>query len=601
MRKLKKLTSCLGLAVLLTFGQLLMYLPAHAFNQNNLIDDNIFNNSSSMSAGQIDNWLNSNFGSASCISTSHGFSAPDPTGYTPGGGFTYGGAVSAGQVISDAAQTYGLNPAVLLTTLQKEQSLVTGGSGCTVLGDTGAMGYGCPDSGTTHNYPAEGALAAPLFYLNGTPITAVNGTCVNSAAKAGFSQQVIHGAWLLKFGQERSLGNTGWNVQLTNFPQGGDHWDNSDDPTTCYGGPMTQGTFKRCSSDSSAVSYDGYVTIDGTSVHMDTGATAALYWYTPHFSCNQHFDSIYTGWFGNPNSPCAGTSNVAGAPTGAKVVAYRPIASGAATMAYLPMNNTGSTCVEAHIWSPGSNYQTWLTHVATGARAMDPRGGTLIPMNYPSNTSGLTYVAYSGAGGLAEIHKFSPGLGTFPGYYDVSTNLSSVTATSGDFVAGDFFGRGYDQLAYVLYAGGSGHVEIHMFDPTLRTAIGYYDVATNLPASSAANGTFVAGDFFGRGYDQLAYIIYNGNNGRAEVHVFDPTLRQAVGYYDVATDLGGVTSTSGTFVAGDFLGRGYDQLAYVLYQGGSGRVETHLFSSDLTHAIGVQDIPTNLSGFDPTQ
>ena len=32
---------------------------------------------------------------------------------------------------------------------------------------------------------------------------------------------------------------------------------------------------------------------------MDTGATAALYWYTPHFSGNQSFDSIFQQWFGS--------------------------------------------------------------------------------------------------------------------------------------------------------------------------------------------------------------------------------------------------------------------------------------------------------------
>jgi hypothetical protein len=602
MRKLLLLFNFVAVLVLTLVS---LYIPsAHAaFNHNDLIDDSIYNNASAMSAGQIDNWLNGNFGSTSCISTAHGFSAPDPTGYSPGGGFTYSGNVSAGRVIADAAQAYGINPEVILTTLQKEQSLVSGGAGCSVLGDSGAMGYGCPDSGTTHNYPAEGALAAPLFYLNNVPITGVNGTCVNTAAKVGFSQQVIHGAWLLKFGQQRSEGNTGWDVQLTNFPQVGDSWNNSDDPQTCYGGPMTQGSFKRCSTDANPVFYDGFTTIDGTSVHMDDGATAALYWYTPHFSGNQHFYNLFSGWFGNPNSSCGGTANVTGVPSGSKVMAYQYTAGGPTRMALTEMNNTGSTCTEAHIWDSG--YQSWFTHVATAMRSSDPAGGTLITntktARVPAGITGLTYVAYSGGGGTVEVHKFTPDLQTFPGYYDVATNLGGVTPTSGEFVSGDFFGRGYDQLAYVLYAGGSGRVEIHMFDPSLRTAVGYYDVATNLGSTAAANGTFVAGDFLGRGYDQLAYIIYSGGNGRAEVHLFDPSLRTAIGYYDVATNLGGVTPTSGTFVAGDFLGRGYSQLAYVLYSGGGGRVEVHLFNRSLTSAIGFQDIPTNLPSFDPTQ
>jgi len=263
-------------------------VSADSFNQNRIIDDSVFDNANIMNAGQIDNWLNNAFGSGvSCISTSHGFSAPDPIGYSPSSGFSYGGNVSAGQVIYDSAQAYGINPQVLLTTLQKEQSLVTGTAGCSTLQYAAATGYGCPDSGTTYSYSGLN-----LYSINGTTFTTVSGTCVNTPQKAGFSQQVIRAAWLLKFGEQRSEGNINWAVIKGN-------WDNSDDPQTCYGGPMTQGTFQRCPSGTTSY-YDGYTTIDGTAVHMDDGATASLYWYTPHFSGNQHFFSIFSGWFGSP-------------------------------------------------------------------------------------------------------------------------------------------------------------------------------------------------------------------------------------------------------------------------------------------------------------
>ena len=288
------------IAAVLTGGIIARQVPAHAaaFDSSDLIDDSVFDNSSAMTPSQIDSWINTNFPS-SCISSAAGFTANDPTGYSPTTGFTYGTNVSAGRVIYDAAAAYGLNPEVLLVTLQKEQSLVSGGSGCSTLAYAGATGYGCPDSGTTHSYPAEGALLTPLYFINNVPFTSISGTCVNSVAKVGFSEQIIHAAWLLKFGEQRSEGNTAFNVQLTNAPQPGDSWNNSDDPSTCYAGPMTQGSFKRCSTDSAPVFYDGYTTIDGVSTHMDTGATAALYWYTPHFSGNQNFDNIYSAWFGS--------------------------------------------------------------------------------------------------------------------------------------------------------------------------------------------------------------------------------------------------------------------------------------------------------------
>ena len=290
-----------------------------------------------MSANQINTWLNTNFGSGSCISTSHGFSAPDPTGYSPSGGFTYGSDTSAGQIIYDAAQVYGINPQVLLTTLEKEQSLVAGGAGCSTLRYTAAAGYGCPDGGNSYSYSGIDLYSTGTTFNSdysishaGSQVTSVSGTCVNTALKDGFSQQIIRAAWLLKFGEQRSEGNINWAVIKGS-------WNNSDDPQSCYGGPMTQGTWQICPSGATTF-YDGYMTIDGTSVHMDDGATAALYWYTPHFPGNQSFFNIFSGWFGptvnnslsfaviqGPNSPAVYLQTSAGKyylPSGAIMQAW---------------------------------------------------------------------------------------------------------------------------------------------------------------------------------------------------------------------------------------------------------------------------------------
>ncbi|HEX4774495.1 MAG TPA: hypothetical protein VH234_03180 [Candidatus Saccharimonadales bacterium] len=291
---MKKLLRILILSIV---GAVLLNLPGYkvsaaTFNPNDVIDDGIFDNAGSMSALQINNFLN-NF-SGSCISPNSGFQAIDPNSYSPSGGFGYGNFTTAGQVIYDAANAYGLNPQVLLVTLQKEQSLVTGGSGiCNASNQNqyaAAAGYGCPDSGTKYSYSNVN-----LYERNGVMVTTAGSTCVNSASKAGFSQQVIRAAWLFKFGEQRSQGNINWEVVKGN-------WNNSDDPQTCYGGPMTQGTFKICPGGPSTF-YDGYTTIDGTSVHMDNGATAALYWYTPHLSGNQSFDTVFDQWFGSTSYP----------------------------------------------------------------------------------------------------------------------------------------------------------------------------------------------------------------------------------------------------------------------------------------------------------
>lgn len=270
--KIKRILALLVCSSLLVSSSLLILHPGrtNAFLSNDVMDDVVFDNTDSMNISQINAFLNG-FPS-SCISPNDGFSSPDPTGYSPSTGFTYGNNVSGGQVIYDAAQAYGLNPQVIMATLQKESSVVTGTAsyGCQYINT--AMGYACPDSGSCPTNPAT---------------------------ESGFSKQVIHAAWFLKFGEQRSVGNAGWDVQLSNSPQGGDSWNNSDDPQSCYSGPMTQGTYQVCPGGGSSF-YDGYTTIDGVSTLMSTGATAALYWYTPHFSGNENFDSIFSSWFGSP-------------------------------------------------------------------------------------------------------------------------------------------------------------------------------------------------------------------------------------------------------------------------------------------------------------
>jgi hypothetical protein len=277
-----------GICALIIVGAIFTTAPiasAASFNPSRVIDDGVLDNSNTMTIAQVDAFLNS-FPS-SCLSTNNGFTALDPIGYSPSSGYSYGGNVSAGTIIVHAAQAYDINPQVLLTTLQKEQSLVSGGAGCSTLRYTGATGYGCPDSGTTYNYSG-----LSLYTIHGTTVTSVTGTCVNSALKAGFTQQLIRAAWLLKFGEQRSEGNISWAIIRGN-------WNNSDDPQSCYSGPMTQGTWAICPS-GQTVYYDGYQTIDGSPVFMSNGATASLYWYTPHFSGNQSFFNTFTSWFGLP-------------------------------------------------------------------------------------------------------------------------------------------------------------------------------------------------------------------------------------------------------------------------------------------------------------
>lgn len=230
---------------------LLMPLSAHAsWNPNNIMNDAVFDNTGSMSATDIQNFLNQF--PTSCLKD---LSAPYPYNY-----FDYGGNVSAATVIRRAADLWGINPQVILATLQKESSVVTGTAtyGCAYLNT--AMGFNCPDSGACPANPADG----------------------------GFSQQVTKGSWLLKIAKERSLGNVNWDSPL----------DPDDDRNYYYSGPMTQGWRQR-RYDAPMQYFDGLQSIDGQTVSMGTGATTSFYFYTPHFSGNQHLVTIFEGWFGS--------------------------------------------------------------------------------------------------------------------------------------------------------------------------------------------------------------------------------------------------------------------------------------------------------------
>ncbi len=235
---------------------------ASAYSQTRLMDDQVFDNVGSLNSAQVADFLAGRTGpftklaaASPCLSTytspnffwdnvkwHYGSDADWNTAWGPA-------QIPASTVIAQAAAMWGLNPEVIVATLQKEESLVTGTS-CDSWRYNSAMGYGCPDSGGCN----------PKY--------------------VGFNKQVLWGAWQLKFNKERSYGNTAWDG----------------DDTITYTGYMTQGTRKRCGSCSSNF-YDGYASLDGQSVYLENGTTASLYTYTPHLG--QSFPGIFEGWFGS--------------------------------------------------------------------------------------------------------------------------------------------------------------------------------------------------------------------------------------------------------------------------------------------------------------
>jgi uncharacterized protein YjdB len=272
---LKKLVLPVLLLMALTGGVLVWKMNTPAVQAGsgdlgNIISDYKFDQVNSMSEADINNFLNQ-FPSSCLLARNYPTGLSWATWREPLTYWDYTGHdVSPARIIYKSAQMWGLNPQVLLTTLEKEQTLVSGTAGCSAWRYNSAMGYNCPDSWTYHNYANLG----------------IYDTCVGAEGNAGFSRQVNRAAWQLKFGKERANGNIAWD----------------DDCNVYYYGYMTEGNRSRgCGQ--LTVGYDGWYTISGYNIKMKNGATASLYSYTPH--APQSFETIFERWFGSAQAQTA--------------------------------------------------------------------------------------------------------------------------------------------------------------------------------------------------------------------------------------------------------------------------------------------------------
>jgi hypothetical protein len=246
------------------------------FKAGRIIDDSIFANPNATSVEAVQAMLNSQMPSCDTYGAEtselgggtraqYGAAHGNPIPFTclrdyyevpktsPGGGApasNYGGqpipagAKSAAQLIYDAGQAYGINPQVLVVTLQKEQRLLT---------DEWpfknqylyAMGAHCPDG-------PNGAECDPNY--------------------SGFSLQIREGARLFRY-----------------------YLDNMNQPWWPYAKPGQNSILYNVSERESVCGRK--------SVMIETRATAALYTYTPYTPNDAALIHLYTAVPGNPSSP----------------------------------------------------------------------------------------------------------------------------------------------------------------------------------------------------------------------------------------------------------------------------------------------------------
>ena len=255
--------SCASAVVIALIGALILMSPQRSealsgseFEAGYVISDEKFFDSSTMSAAQIQTFLNSkvfNCTSGYTCLKDYRMTTFSRASVEPGHCSAYSGAANelASEIIYKAAQACRINPQVLLVLLQKETSLVTTTSPSDGLYRK-AAGYGCPD------------------------------TSVCEAAFYGFYNQVYKAAWQFR--------------QYTNYPA------------------------RKYRIGAVPIQWHPNAACGSTTVNIRNQATANLYNYTPYQpngaalanlggtgdSCssygNRNFWVFYNNWFGSTRS-----------------------------------------------------------------------------------------------------------------------------------------------------------------------------------------------------------------------------------------------------------------------------------------------------------
>jgi hypothetical protein len=382
-----------------------------AYNSR-IIDDYIFTNSSTMSVADIQGFLNAKVPVCDSYHKNSDGTTPSTPYICLKDYVDSTSGKTAAQLIYDEANGLGMNPQVLLVTLQKEQSLVT---------DTwpypsqykSAMGYGCPESQS-----------------------------VCDAQYYGFYNQVHLGAKLLRVGHDRACGNNlsypGWTV--------GSQWVRGNT-----------------------------VTIDTRDTGIGTCATASLYNYTPHrpdsaytlvnsttyYYGNYNFINFFNNWFtttwaGDYINTYLGQSS------------YPSLPAGGTTTVYIRYRNSGNKPWYDDTTAAGVGAQP--VHLATSHpinRSSQLASGWAGSNNRPNLTFSTVYhsdgTAYSGnphvvspgesvqySFGLSALNTLAPG--TYREYFQPIVEGGSTMNDAGTFldvsVTPTYLAQYYDQSAY---------------------------------------------------------------------------------------------------------------------------------------------------------
>ncbi len=521
------------------------------FKADRIIDDHIFFDGNTMTAGDIQAFLNSKvpvcdtYGTQPYAGTtraqyaaSRGVSTPficlkdfqqdiparAPDAYCSGA--ISAGVKSAAQIIKEVSVACSVSPKIMLILLQKEQSLITDDWPWPIQYRS-ATGYACPDT----------AACDSEYY--------------------GFFNQVYYGArQYQRYARQPQL--FGYRYNRSNYIQ-----------------------------------YNPNTNCGGSNVFIQNQATAGLYNYTPYQpnaaalanlygtgdGCsaygNRNFWRMYSDWFGSTVSGICYNGN----PAVKTDVVFHKYDSGADSADFLIYSGSGSGCVESHVWNPG--FTSWKSHVASGQPGINAADGNIMFGDLEGNNRDypVLYGLKNTGSGKVEVHIWEKSMRNY--IVHSASNLPVIDRTETSIVMADTNGDKFDESILIKFKNtGSGMVELHGWAPGMQTWA--FHAATNLPVINPDDSTVTYGDVDGDGKDEPIFIkLRNTGSGRIEFHVWNEGAWSWKSH--AATNMLEINPEDAKVVFADINGDGTDEAVLVgLRNTGSGRIEFHVWGPGFT-------------------
>lgn len=460
------------------------------------------------------------------------------------------GAISAAQIIKNAAVAYNINPRVLLVTLEKESLNLLKDNWPLPSQYRNPMGYGCPDT-------------APC-----------------DPAYEGFYNQMTNAARQFKLYR--------------------------DNPNSYRYRPFQDNLISYQANAPSCGSSSVYISTYATAglynyTPYQPNQTALSNMYGTGDSCsaygNRNFWRIFIDWFGgtqgNTYYMCRSGENLTDTPTGAKIIKSR-FSDTKDTLSLAIANNTGTKCAEVHVWTD-AGAQAWIQHIGTNSYTFDSRYSTFASMRIGGNNTQFFKIDFTGTvSGRLEVHGWDSTIQKWASH--VATVSGTLDPTSSTVITADTNGDGVDELYTVDYRNtSSGMVEIHGLTPNLQQWSMH--TVTNLGSIDPAEGRVIAADLNGDGKDEFSYIKFaNVQSGMVEIHTWSANFQQWVRHSATNLPFAGYSPINDDIIAADTDGKVGSELFYVKYSGSqSGRVEIHGWNA--TQTAWVSHTATNSGSF----